>query len=58
MGEFASAITAQPGAEPLRPGEVITTGTLTPPPAITAGERWEIVASGINLPPLAIDLQP
>jgi len=58
MGEFASAIAAQPGAEPLRPGEVITTGTLTAPPAMAAGERWEIVASGIDLPSLAIDLRP
>ena len=58
MGEFASAIAAQPGAEPLRPGEVITTGTLTPPPAIAAGERWEVVASGIDLPSLTIDLRP
>ena len=58
MGELASAIAAQPGAEPLRPGEVITTGTLTPPPAIAAGERWEVVASGIDLPSLAIDLRP
>lgn len=58
MGEFASAIAAQPDAEPLRPGEVITTGTLNPPPAIAAGEQWEVVASGIDLPPLMIDLRP
>ena len=58
MGEFASAIAAQPGAEPLRPGEVITTGTLNPPPAIAAGEQWEVVASGVDLPPLTIDLRP
>ena len=58
MGEFASAIAAQPGAEPLRPGEIVTTGTLTPPPPIAAGARWEVVASGINLPSLTIDLKP
>jgi 2-oxo-3-hexenedioate decarboxylase len=58
LGEFAAALAAQPGAEPLRPGEVITTGTLTVPPAIAAGERWEVVASGIDLPSLTIDLKP
>ena len=58
MGELASAIAAQAGAEPLRPGEVITTGTLTPPPAIAAGERWEVVASGIDLTALTVELRP
>ena len=57
MGEFASALAAQPGAEPLGPGELVTTGTLTPPPPIAAGERWDVVASGLDLPPLAIDLR-
>ena len=58
MGEFAAAIAAQPSAEPLRAGEVVTTGTLTPPPAIAAGERWEVVASGLNLPALTAEFRP
>ncbi len=58
MGVFASALAAREGAEPLRPGELITTGTLTAVPAIAPGERWEVVASGIDLPSLAIDLRP
>ena len=57
LGELASAIAAQPGAEPLRPGELVTTGTLTAVPSIAAGERWDVVASGLDLPPLAIDLR-
>ena len=58
LGELASAITAQPGAEPLRPGEMVTTGTLTAAPFIAAGERWDVVASGLDVPPLAMDLRP
>ena len=57
LGELASAIAAQPGAEPLRPGELITTGSLTAVPVIAAGERWDLVASGLDVPPLAVDLR-
>jgi 2-oxo-3-hexenedioate decarboxylase len=57
LGELASAIAAQqPGAEPLRPGELVSTGSLTAVPFIGAGERWDVVASGLDVPPLAIDL--
>ena len=58
LGELASAIAAQPGAEPLRPGELVSTGSLTAVPFIAAGERWDVVASGLDVPPLAIDLRP
>jgi 2-keto-4-pentenoate hydratase len=56
LGEFASAVAAQPGAEPLRPGELVTTGSLTAVPFIAAGEQWSVVASGLDVPPLTIDL--
>lgn len=56
VAELASAIAAQPGAEPLRPGELISTGTLTAAHPIAAGERWDVVASGLEVPPLAVDL--
>ena len=58
LGELASAIVAQPGAEPLRPGELVSTGTLTAVPFIAVGERWDVVASGLDVPPLALDLRP
>ena len=58
LGELASAIVAQPGAEPLRPGELVSTGTLTAVPFIAVGERWDVVASGLDVPPLAVDLRP
>jgi 2-keto-4-pentenoate hydratase len=57
LAELATAIAAQPGAEPLRPGELVSTGTLTAAHPVTAGERWDVVASGLDTAPLAIDLQ-
>jgi 2-keto-4-pentenoate hydratase len=58
LGELASAIAARPGAEPLRPGELVSTGSLTAVPFIAAGERWDVVASGLDVPPLTINLVP
>ena len=40
LAELASAIAAQPGAEPLRPGELVTTGSLTP---LLLHRRWRTV---------------
>ncbi|HEY4636595.1 MAG TPA: hypothetical protein VIG92_08545, partial [Rhodospirillales bacterium] len=36
LAEFVSAVPAQAGAEPLRPGEIISTGSLTAAPPVTA----------------------
>jgi 2-oxo-3-hexenedioate decarboxylase len=49
---LARLLAGQPWAPPLRPGEVITTGTLTPPPHVTGGERWRVEAEGVPLEPL------
>jgi 2-oxo-3-hexenedioate decarboxylase len=56
LGELTSAIAAQPGAEPLSAGELVSTGTLTAPQPVWAGERWEVHAEGIDLAPLAVNL--
>ncbi len=56
LGELASAIAAQPGAEPLATGELVSTGTLTGAQPVASGERWDVVADGIELAPLAITL--
>ena len=37
---------------PLEPGEIITTGTLTAPRDIAAGQRWGFRLAGIELAPL------
>jgi len=46
----------QKWAEPLRAGEVVTTGTLTPLPYIHAGERWSVESVGIGLGTLELEL--
>jgi 2-oxo-3-hexenedioate decarboxylase len=56
LGELASAIGTQPGAAPLVPGELVSTGTLTTAQPVTAGERWTVEADGIALAPLAVQL--
>jgi len=56
--EFASALPAQAGAEPLRPGELISTGSLTVAPPIAAGERWSVVGQGLDVPSLSLRLTP
>jgi len=56
--ELASAVPAQPGAEPLRAGELISTGSLTVAPPIAAGERWSVVGHGLDVPELSLRLTP
>ena len=56
LGELAAAIAQQAGAEPLRPGEIISSGTLTESQSIAAGETWTAAVDGLALPPLALRL--
>lgn len=56
LAELASAVPAQPGAEPLRAGELISTGSLTTAPPVTAGQRWSVEATGLDVPALSIHL--
>lgn len=44
-------------SEPLAAGELVTTGTLLPPPLIRAGEIWTTDLSGIDLPGLELHLE-
>jgi 2-keto-4-pentenoate hydratase len=44
----------QPGFQPLRAGEIITTGTWTDPYPIEAGQTWITAFSGIALPGLTV----
>jgi len=56
LAELASAIAARPGAEPLQPGDLISTGTLTAAQPINAGERWSAQTDGIELGPVVVDV--
>jgi 2-oxo-3-hexenedioate decarboxylase len=54
VGELASAIAGQPGADPLGATEIISSGTLTESQPIAAGETWTAVVDGLDLPTLTV----
>src|SRR5438552_5837759 len=56
LGELAAAIQRSPGAEPLRAGELITTGSLTTPMLIAPGETWRAEPEGLDVAPLVMKL--
>jgi 2-keto-4-pentenoate hydratase len=43
--------------EPVRRGEIVTTGTLLAPPPIAPGGRWRTELSGIDLPGLFLHIE-
>jgi 2-keto-4-pentenoate hydratase len=57
LAELARAIARQPGAEPLAAGDLVTTGSLTDPQFIHAGEAWTATVDGIDLPPLTLHVR-
>ncbi|HXT71638.1 MAG TPA: fumarylacetoacetate hydrolase family protein [Vicinamibacterales bacterium] len=56
LAELASAIAAQPSAEPLTAGELVSTGTLTTSRLIAPGEHWTATVDGLDLPALALEV--
>jgi len=54
LGELASAIARQPGAEPLAAGELVSSGSLTEARPISPGTTWTTVIDGIGLSPLTL----
>jgi 2-oxo-3-hexenedioate decarboxylase len=58
LGELASAIARRPGEEPLRGGELVSSGTLTEAQSITPGETWMFAADGIDLGELTLTTTP
>ena len=54
LAELAAAAARQPGAEPLRAGEIISTGTLTTSRFIAPGESWRAEVDGLDLPAIAV----
>lgn len=44
----------RPDSQPVQAGEIVTTGTLVPPPSIAAGETWRTALTGIALPGLQL----
>ncbi len=56
LGHIADLIAADGASLPLKAGELITTGTLTAAPAISAGETYEVTVTGLGLPKLRLEL--
>lgn len=54
LGELASAISRQQGAEPLAAGELVSSGTLTESQPIAPGETWTAIVDGLELPDLTL----
>jgi 2-keto-4-pentenoate hydratase len=54
LGELAGAIARQPGADPLVAGEIISSGTLTTPQPVAAGDTWRADTVGLDLPALTL----
>jgi 2-keto-4-pentenoate hydratase len=56
VGELSAAIARSPGAETLKPGELVSTGALTTPMLIAPGETWRAEPEGLDVAPLVMKL--
>jgi 2-oxo-3-hexenedioate decarboxylase len=56
FGHLALVLSRQSRFEPVRAGEIITTGTLTRPVPVARGETWSTSLEGIDLPGLSTTL--
>lgn len=54
LAAMLAVIANDPIARPLAPGEIVTTGTLTPAHPVAAGQRWSMSFTGIALQPLEL----
>ena len=55
VGHLLALLARQPGAEPLRAGELVTTGTITAAPTVHPGQKWSTTLAGIDLPGLELE---
>ncbi len=56
LGELAAAIRRSPWADPLKPGELVSTGSLTTPVLIAPDETWRSELEGLDVAPLVMKL--
>jgi 2-keto-4-pentenoate hydratase len=54
LAELASAIARRFPSEPLGPGELVSSGTLTAGHLTTVGDSWRVEVEGISLPALTL----
>jgi len=58
IAHLLSVLANQPDYAPLRPGEIVTTGTITTAHPVRPGETWRSEVKGIGLPGLTIGFSP
>jgi 2-oxo-3-hexenedioate decarboxylase len=58
VAELASAMARRSENAVLKPGDLISTGTLTTSQPIEAGQTWMAIADGIDLPALTLHVTP
>jgi 2-oxo-3-hexenedioate decarboxylase len=56
LAELGGAISRRFPDEPLNPGEIVSSGTLTAGHSTTTGDNWTAEVEGISLPPLTLSL--
>lgn len=57
LAELGAAIAKRFPDEPLRGGEIVSTGTLTAGHLTAAGDQWRVDVEGIELPNLSLELR-
>lgn len=55
LGYLVELLERQPQAEPLRPGEIVSTGVITDAHPVRTGETWSTRIDGLPLPGLTIE---
>jgi 2-oxo-3-hexenedioate decarboxylase len=56
FAHLAEVLSLQSRFPPVQAGEIVSTGTLTSPMPVSAGEKWRTMISGIDLPALSISI--
>jgi 2-keto-4-pentenoate hydratase len=56
LGELAGALARRPGSGALAEGDLVSSGTLTTPTPVKAGEEWKAQVEGLDLAPLSLRL--
>lgn len=54
LGFLLDGLAATPGARPIGPGEVVTTGTLTDAAPVAPGDTWSTTLEDLDLPGLSV----
>jgi 2-oxo-3-hexenedioate decarboxylase len=56
LKHLLAVLAADPESPPLSPGEIVTTGTLTPAPLAHAGETWSAEVTGLPVASIRVSL--